>query len=208
MLDEFDIESYKPKPINAGLGFGDKEPIRQKSPRSTLERRLERENTTGVDSLKAFYDMPVTGAITSPEKVMFPEREAEASLQFFGWLLDLLFVGIIASASIVGLGLFAHFFERTSMEMVVLTFSQMDGIMGMGVLFAITYLLYFTYGDIGTSFGKKLLGVKLVAKSNRTLNSKMTFVRSLTTLLSLCLLGVPALLDFQGKLSDTKIVRD
>ena len=212
MLDEFDIESYKPRPINPGLGFHEKEQGRQNSRSSlktNLERRLDREHSLErADSLKAFYEMPSAGKKKEPVKVVAVARGVDGSSQFFAWLLDLLVIGVISSGTIIGLGFFAHIFGKTSMEMVILTFSRMDGLMGMGVLFGLTYLLYFTYGDISTSLGKKFFGVKLVAQSGKSPNTKMTFVRSLITLFSLSLLGIPALLDFQGKLSNTKIVRE
>ena len=206
MLDEFDIESYRLKPLNKGLGFHEKEQGRQStrpSLKAGLEKRLERN-----DSLKAFYEMPPAGNKKVPVNVVEEDRETEEHVQFFGWLLDLLLVGVISSAFIVGLGLFAYFFGKTSVETVILTLSRIDGLAGMGVLFVITYLLYFTYGDIGTSFGKKFFGMKLVAKSGKSLTSKMTFIRSSATLLSLCLLGIPAWFDVQGQLSGTKVVRE
>ena len=212
MPDEFDIEAYGLKPVNKGLGFHERKRGRTASlhiPKTGLERRWERERSLDTpDSLKAFYDMPVAGAKKEVKKKAVSYRKAEDSLRFFGWLLDLLLVGLMSLGTIVGLGFFAYLFGRTSMEMIILTFSKTGGPMVMGALFAIVYLLYFTYGDIGSSFGKRFFGIKMVTKSGRPLDSKMTFVRSLATLFSLCLLGIPALFDFQGKLSRTKIIRE
>ena len=212
MFDEFDIESYKLKPINKGLGFHEKEPGRlavRSLSKTSLERRLEKENSMkGVDSLKAFYNTPTSGnkKLSGNNRTDVKEK-GKIFLQFFGWLLDVVFICIISSATIVGLGLVAYMFGKTSLEMVILTFTRMNGMMGMVVLFAITYLLYFTYGDVDTSFGKKFFGVRLIAKSGKPPTSGMTLVRSMTTLCSLCFLGMPALFDFQGKLSSTKVVR-
>ena len=211
MLDEFDIESYKLKPLNKGLGFHESEPERLSTRskfKTSLEKRLERENSLeGIDSLKAFYNMPVTDNKKVLKKKVPKKKEAEFFLQFFAWLLDLIFIGLIASMAILGMGLMAHIFDKTSLKMVVLTLTRINGLMGMGVLFTITYLLYFTYGDIATSLGKKIIGIKLVTKSGKNPTSRMTLVRSLVTVFSLAFLGIPMLFDFHGKLSNTKIVR-
>ena len=211
MLDEFDIESYRFKPVNKGLGFHEKAQNRLVAHsvlQSSLEKRLDRESSmNGGDSLKAFYEAPVVGNKKIFENSVVDNDRMKDFLQFFGWLVDVFFVCMISLVTIVGLGFVAHFFGRTSLEVVVMTFTQTNGVMSVGVLFSITYLLYFTYGDIGTSLGKTFFGVKLVAKSGEQPTSRMTLVRSLATLFSLSLLGIPALFDFQGKLSDTKIVK-
>ena len=211
MLDEFDLDSYKLKPINKGLGFHEKEQVRwttRSSLKTNLEKRLERENPVEeMDSLKAFYSMPRTDIKRMSKKKIPKKKEAEASLQFSAWLLDVIFVGIIVCVTVLGFGLSAYVVDRASLEMVIVVLTRMDGLVGVGVLFGITYLLYFTYADITSSLGKKFSGIKLVAKSGKALTSRMTLVRSLITIFSLVLLGIPILFDMQGKLSDTKIIK-
>ena len=216
MLDEFDIESYKLKPINSGLGFHEKKTPAGKGgtravPKTALEKRFEREKRmAGNDALKAFYEIPDNTIKKSARPVAAKKSEVEAKgyARFAGWLIDLAFVGLIGSIAIFGLALLADVFAGISVETVMMAFSNIESMASVGILFVITYLLYFTYGDMETSWGKKILGIKLVAKSGRLPSSKMTLVRSLTTLFSLCLLGIPSLFDCQGKLSNTKIVRE
>ena len=69
------------------------------------------------------------------------------------------------------------------------------------------YLLYFTILDLIGSPGKNLVGIRLIRNDGGRLHFRHTFVRSIITILSSAVLFFPLLMDFQGKLTDTKIVR-
>ena len=77
-----------------------------------------------------------------------------------------------------------------------------------GILFGAIYVLYFTYADLNISLGKKMFKIRVVSKRRGVLNSRKTFSRALITLLSLPFLGIPSLCDFQGKLTDTKLIKE
>jgi len=51
------------------------------------------------------------------------------------------------------------------------------------------------------------MGIRLLKTDNTNVSVKNTFTRALVSLLSVVALFLPMLLDFQGRLSDTKVVK-
>ena len=67
--------------------------------------------------------------------------------------------------------------------------------------------MYFSILDLSNSPGKTILGIRLVKSDDTQVSAKQTFTRALITLLSGVALFLPTLLDFQGRLSETKVVK-
>jgi hypothetical protein len=74
--------------------------------------------------------------------------------------------------------------------------------------FSIFYLSYFSILDLQSTPGKSLLNLHLLRENNKEVSLRDSFFRSVITLLSFVTLGLPCLIDFQGKLTDTKVVED
>lgn len=75
--------------------------------------------------------------------------------------------------------------------------------------FVIYYLLYFTLMERegNSTLGKQILNLKVISTNNNPVDFNHSFLRALITLSSSLAFGLPLVLDFQGKLSDTKVVK-
>jgi uncharacterized RDD family membrane protein YckC len=60
--------------------------------------------------------------------------------------------------------------------------------------------------DLTGSPGKTIMGIRLLKLDNKEVTVKNTFTRSAVSLLSFIALFLPMVIDFQGRLSDTKTV--
>lgn len=122
-------------------------------------------------------------------------------LQFIAWVVD---VALIAAMVAISAGLFVLVSQmEPSILMQILT--PIDLIIFGGSLFSLYYLVYFTILDLGTSPGKRLLGLKLKNWKDEVPRPRETFLRAIITYTSLIVGGLPLLIDFQGKLSETKV---
>ena len=92
-------------------------------------------------------------------------------------------------------------------QMLARIISNQDLIAFTASIFSIYYLLYFTILDLSASPGKTILGLRLIKTDNTSVSVKHTFTRALISLFSSIALFLPMLLDFQGRLSDTKVVK-
>ncbi|OFZ14302.1 MAG: hypothetical protein A2X86_05490 [Bdellovibrionales bacterium GWA2_49_15] len=121
--------------------------------------------------------------------------------QFTAWIIDLMVIGlgtffIILCSSFITFGnFFGPFYSSVSTEFYLL----------FTTLFCLFYLFYFTLLDLNSSIGKSLMSIKVVSTDKSQIEMKDTFIRALVTLISLMGLGIPAALDFQGKLSKTTL---
>lgn len=130
-------------------------------------------------------------------------KTASMGSQFFAWIIDLL---VIASFVMVTAALLA-LASGIQLQMFARLISLQDAALFAGAMFSIYYLLYFTILDLGASPGKTIMGIRVVCSDNKNVSAKNTFIRALVSLLSGVALFLPMLLDFQGRLSDTKVVK-
>jgi len=130
-------------------------------------------------------------------------KSASSGSQFVAWFIDLL---MVASFVAVTLSLFVYLSGLSPEKFFTMT-PQNDLYVFPLVLFSIYYLLYFTILDIGSTPGKTIMGIKLIKNNNQSVEMKHSFIRALVSLLSFVALFLPMLVDFQGRLSDTKLVR-
>lgn len=150
---------------------------------------------TSLDSKTEFRD----------EKIETKASYKVASLgtQFIAWMIDLLvvtsFVAVTGALLVFTSGIQYQMFARLISTQDLLAFTT--------ALFSIYYLLYFTILDLSASPGKTIMGIRLLKMDNANVGVKHTFTRALISLLSSVALFLPMLLDFQGRLSDTKLVK-
>lgn len=130
-------------------------------------------------------------------------KPASLGMQFFAWVIDLLvlvsFVAVTGALLVLASGIQFQMFARL--------ISLQDSIIFSLAIFSIYYLLYFTILDLSASPGKTIMGIRLLRTDNKNVTVKNTFIRALISLLSGIALFLPMLLDFQGRLSDTKLVK-
>lgn len=165
--------------------------------------------------LEAFYGKAQEPAATTnlfEQKTVTVEKKVSSSAnikaapqtaQFFAWLIDILviasFVVLTGALLVLASGIDYRMYSRLISTQDLAAFTA--------AIFSIYYLLYFTILDLSASPGKTILAIRLVKTNDGAVSVKHTFTRSLISLLSGVALFLPMLLDFQGRLSDTKLVK-
>lgn len=131
------------------------------------------------------------------------KKTASQTAQFMAWIVDILviasFVALTGALLVFASGIEFHLYSRLISNQDLLLFGS--------AIFAIYYLLYFTILDLSATPGKTIFAIRLVKADGGEVSVKHTFTRALISLLSGVALFLPMLLDFQGRLSDTKVVK-
>lgn len=229
-------DSFKPMTKGLGFHHEQKRPAFKAAPKevkpfgttaktqpkaTTLLRPMSAQNeaaaTAHVPSgLEAFYG---TKGSTGPQTNMLDKKmedladklvetktqfkTASGGTQFFAWAIDVLVIASFVAVT----GALLVFASGIQFEMLARLISEQDLIAFTAAIFSIYYLLYFTILDLSASPGKTIMGLRLLKTDNSNVSVKNTFTRALVSLLSVVALFLPMLLDFQGRLSDTKVVK-
>lgn len=130
-------------------------------------------------------------------------KTAPQMSQFMAWIIDVL---VIASF-VVLTGVLLVFASGIDYRMYDRLISEQDLAAFSAAIFSIYYLLYFTILDLSATPGKTIFAIRLVKTDGGEVSVKHTFGRALISLFSGIALFLPMLLDFQGRLSDTKVVK-
>lgn len=230
---EFNLDDFDFKPLNEGLGFHHEERKNGILPQSNKRNQhmsvsrdassasrttnlgvsnegITRNGLESMNSLSAFYSESQTIEEAPKLKVTdFPKKQkkivvADSLSQLTAWLID------VAAVTAISAGLLALFVVVSG-----LTFTQFYEVIGPNdlaifgsVSFSIFYLSYFSILDLQATPGKSLMNVKLVREDSKAVLLKDSFLRAFITLISFVTLGLPCLIDFQGKLTDTKIAKN
>lgn len=230
-LDEFMISEESFKPMTKGLGFhhDQKRPAFKATPKETtkvfgqvtakqiaapLSATTTKTATAHVPSgLEAFYGATPTPVKTEIEIPGETQREIKAVksnysaasmiTQFFAWIIDVLVIASFVAIT----GVLLVLASGIELQMYSKLISMQDLAAFTAAIFSIYYLLYFTILDLSGTPGKTIFGLKMIKADNQNLSVKNTFTRALVSLLSGIALFLPMLLDFQGRLSDTKVVK-
>jgi len=229
-LDEFMISEESFKPMTKGLGFhqDQKRVAFKPSPKevkpfgsnSSMNKQLPQSLASSVQpnvaahvpsGLEAFYGATPTSALTekisefkSEEKISKPNYQtAGMANQFSAWIIDLLVIASFVAIT----GALLVLVSGIEIQMYSKLISVQDLALFSAAIFSIYYLLYFTILDLTASPGKTMLGLKVVKSDGKALSVKNTFTRAFISLLSGVALFLPMVLDFQGRLSDTKVVK-
>jgi len=173
----------------------------------------QREASAHKSELSAFYGQTSTVApqakstqVAQPRKQAKKVVEVELAgkgLQLGAWLIDLILVSLFVIVTTVLLAAVSGIDFRVLAKLVTIQ----DLAFFTGSLFVLFYMLYFTVLDLATTPGKSLFGITLIKADNEDVRVSQTFTRALVTLISFLAIGLPCLIDFQGKLSDTKVVK-
>ncbi|MBT7611555.1 MAG: RDD family protein [Bacteriovoracaceae bacterium] len=149
---------------------------------------------------KKMVSKPDLNPITKSKK---KEKIAPLFLQITAWCIDTLFVVMMLGVTLSILSFVSGIEISYFREMIV----NPEVSIYMAGLFFIYYLLYFSVLDLAGTFGKSLMGIKLITTNNKPLRVKHTFVRAFISLTSFLAIGLPLIMDFQGRLSETKVVK-
>lgn len=149
------------------------------------------------------FDKPVHEKTETKKEKTISVKSASQTSQFLAWVIDILVI-----ASFVALtGALLVFASGIEFNMYSRLISPQDLAIFTTAIFSIYYLLYFTILELSSTPGKTIFGIRLVTASGSEVTVKHTFARALISLLSGVALFLPMLLDFQGRLSDTKVVK-
>lgn len=168
---------------------------------------------TVPSGLEAFYGAPIKPSLSESEvnkvidsKIFEEDKKVQLASglsQFLAWIIDLSlvisFAVITTTLLILVSGMSFSAFLRVIPMQDLATFGA--------VLFSIYYMLYFTVLDLSATPGKTIMGIRVVCTNNKNASVKHTFVRALVSLLSFIALFLPMVIDFQGRLSETKVIK-
>jgi uncharacterized RDD family membrane protein YckC len=219
-----DQKNQKRVKINAGLEMKVQNTTRKKMGKAQVHpllNELSKENKETSSKvipsgLEAFYGATPKAVETENIKVetfLEEKKTVKASIkenplasnfsQFSAWLIDVLVVATFSAVTtallILVSGLSFDTFIRLTPRNDIIVFST--------IIYFIYYLLYFTVLELSATPGKTILNIKLVTLENRPVAMKNTFTRSFVSILSFVALFLPMIVDFQGRLSDTKVVK-
>jgi uncharacterized RDD family membrane protein YckC len=210
--------SFKPAPKEVKAFGSAKAPVKtslNSIPTSLTQSKAPAQASHLPSGLEAFYGakpvVPETpnnlfektiNEEVKKEKIIAVTNAPQAS-QFFAWVIDIL---VIASF-VVLTGALLVFASGIEFNMYSRLISNQDLAIFTAAIFSIYYVLYFTILDLSATPGKTIFGIRLVTASGREVSVKHTFGRAIISLLSGIALFLPMLLDFQGRLSDTKVVK-
>ena len=210
--------SFKPSPKEVKSFGSTKSPVNPTL--SSIPTTLSQPNTKAVlnnhmpSGLEAFYG---TRPAEVPEQNLFERpikeeakkdktltvKSAPQSLQFMAWIVDVLvilsFVALTGALLVFASGIEFQMYSRIISPQDLASFAA--------AIFSIYYLLYFTILDLSATPGKTIFSLRLVKVDGGEVSVKHTFARALISLCSGVALFLPMLLDFQGRLSETKVVK-
>ena len=225
-FDDFELNAESFKPVTKGLGFHQEQ--KKVSFKPSIQHKIEKTNpqaplhnllrtnenkikNQAPSGLEAFY-----GVKPAPiQEKMLPEKEtilskptkvfkdAAQSDQFIAWIIDIFLI----ASSVVLTGTLLVLVSGISFNVMIKLVTEQDLILFGSSLFGIYYILYFTILELSTTPGKIIMNLQLVNTDQGPLKIKHTFTRAFVSLLSLLVFCLPMVLDFQGRLSDTKIVK-
>ena len=222
-LDEFDLESYDLNPLTSGLGFHHEEKKKVISQLNSEKAEILYRNRLVQASknqsskinhretgLGAFYGNKVNSFKSNDlktKKVKLRKKEFKEATridQFFAFIIDFLilvssYVGILTVfVQVIGIPFEGEVIKNFLMEFKIYFIS----------LYGMIFIFYFTLLDSFGTFGKRLKQVQLVHTASFDPPSlKQNILRAFISLMSIALLGLPFLANFQGRLSQTKLVK-
>lgn len=187
-------------------------------PMADLSKDNQKTTNNHIPSgLEAFYSTNNSALANSAsvESTFFEEKNktsakigkkyqsAPAVYQLSAYVIDILlicsFVIFTAALLVLASGIELSMYSRIISQQDLLVFAV--------AMFSIYYLLYFTILDASSTPGKTIFGLKLVKTDGRPVAVKDSFFRAIISLISGVALFLPLMLDFHGKLTDTKVVK-
>lgn len=221
-FDDFEFDESKLRPLSKGLGFNQDSkklektynsfntaaPVTRRNISTLQESKRPVASKGNLEGLSAFYggDDPrqikaypkKTKLVAPPQKI----QKAQTWKLFSSWLIDTLLI----SSMVLLTGILPGIAIGMELSFLKTYYLTPDVIPYEVALLGLYYIVYFSILDLEASPGKKLFGVYVINTNNKPLRAAQTFRRSIISLASLVLLGIPALIDIPGKLSDTQVV--
>lgn len=147
---------------------------------------------------------------TTPQELVQEEREiinekADFGFRFFAYLVDLIIVVAAWAITLLSLSFVAK------LQLVTIKDERFmnEIITYISVLLLSFYVFYFTFMDTtrNSTIGKSIVNIRVRTKAGDRADVIRTFMRSLMTLLSLPLLGLPVLFGVNDFMSGTRVYK-
>lgn len=215
------------KPLTKGLGFhhslkSEKEvSISLKKSSEMLKNDLEKRakvlntnvsvKTENLDrgDLSPFYTEEISPReITQPslEQVSIKSmNEASLTSRFGAWMID---VFLVSTMYLMTLTLIV-FASSLNFKLFLETQIMLSFLKQTAPLFVFYYLFYFSFFDKTeySTVGKRAFSLKVCDERGAAITMYQAFLRSFLTLVSFASLGLFSVLDFHGKMTETKVNR-
>jgi uncharacterized RDD family membrane protein YckC len=222
-FDDFDIEEFELKPVNKGLGFHkSEERVRPMKPLPVsiepLKKHMSSKQSMNPPKMLAKSEISI-GALEADKPIFMKEavkshsieetrsvlQRAKATDRALAFLVDL----IIILVMMIGVGAVLMFaldqpMNVKSAQAMIVNIEILPFILG---VFSLLYLLYFSVMDMQSSLGKELMGLTVKNISQANLAFMQSFLRTFISLLSFVALGLPLLLDFHSRLSESSVFK-
>ena len=188
-LDQFDRGDLSPLYNTAGTNMTDTHPLFSHTKFDTLKTNLK--------------ETVVENKIKDEE----PRIIAKIQDQLLAWFIDLIVITTMLTLAIfvtfATLGIY-------DFDTVSKLFTLSEAATYIAPFFVFFYLFYFTILDRegNSTLGKKILRIRIVSKFDEHLGLTQSFLRAAITLLSSLALGLPLIMDFQGKLTDSMVIKE
>lgn len=147
--------------------------------------------------LSAFYQDKPQAELKAKKAKKKKQLKVSVETRFTAWAIDMVFISLMVLGFvgvIAGILKLDFFVLLTEVKTFVLPVSAMF------------YVIYFTILDLDRSFGKSLLGIKIV-KARTPISIVDTFIRTMASLISIACFGIPFLFNLHEHLSDTKVIK-
>ncbi len=221
--EEFNFDEVSFKPLTKGLGFHKKDtpkvpisntPVKVPPVQSKFKGN-QALPSKGQESLGTFYEHSNIwpGQVENDSNNEEDEADVIDRVELCDALLyekassfivDL--VIIIALASVTFLSFF--YFSPIKTNEVTGFLISASFLKAFFILFSVYFITYFSFLDLDRTPGKILFNLRLVDLNGEQVAFKHTFLRSLITLSSFLVAFLPLIVDFHGKLSDSKLVKN
>jgi len=221
--EEFNFDEVSFKPLTKGLGFHKKD-----SPKAIVSNTQVKpppiQNkfkgnqvlpSKGQESLGTFYEhsniwpgqIENDSAQDDSELDTTDQAEFCEALffeKFSSFMVDFLIITALTSVTFLSF----FYFSPIKASDVTSFLASVSFLKAFFILFSVYFITYFSFLDLDRTPGKTLFNLKLVDLNGGQLTFKNTFLRSLITLSSFLVAFLPLIVDFHGKLSDSKLVKN
>lgn len=199
------------KPLTVGLGFHQRKEDREEAlfpfkKRYTSFRKPPQPNVALQQ--KVAFPLPFTPSASTQmmplpqQQVQLEEEEKVAFyLQCGAFFVDLFLVFAMVGLTFIPLSFYDSF------SLIPQLFLQLDVVILLSLLFLLYYFLYFVFVETSSegSIGKSLLNLRIEGKGGQEMDLKKSFQRALLTLFSILLLGIPTLVGWIDRWSQTEL---
>jgi uncharacterized RDD family membrane protein YckC len=210
--DDFELDSMLDfKPINKGLGFHHQQVAAKTFTRPVVAvRDVERPRPNIVWDKEVSSPANLTRGLTEAMKsqqVMISPRElisADKRQRVGAFLIDVIILTFMVA------GTLSLLFASAGLEtgMVAKLAVRPEFLIYPLVLFVLFYIPYFTLLESsGATVGKSILGIMVETTDGSSPSAGQVLLRSLLTLFALVSAGVLFLVDCQGRMTDTRVVK-